>query len=91
MIIQLRKNASQKSIDQAIETLMNEWNKSNKNPAILFYENGYPVYERTGTYYLQIGDTIRWGCDGNFWQWGFSEKEIDSGIAGQKEYEYSRK
>jgi hypothetical protein len=90
MIITLRSNASQKSIDNAIATLRREWAKADENAEILFYEDGKPIYDRPETFYLQIGEVIRWGVNGEFEAWGYCSSDISRDIAGQKEYAYSR-
>ena len=75
MIFKLRKNASSKTINKAIVELRRAW-EDNKT--------------YSGTYYLQIGDCVRYGYNNGFWAWGDGEQAIDLQIAGQKEYAQTR-
>lgn len=85
----VRANARQKTIDLAISQLKQEWDNANKNSKILFYEGDYPVHESCETAYLIIGDQIRWGYNNGFDAWEFGKNNVDSSIAGQKEYAWS--
>lgn len=90
MNVQVRVNASQATINAAIEQIKKSWHEANDNPEILFYEDGYPVKQMPSTAYLTIGSQVRWGYNDGFDAWGFGKNDIDRSIAGQKEYAYSR-
>ncbi len=89
-IVKVRKNASQAAIDKAIAQLQSDWQAQSETAPVLFYEGDYPVLDLPDTYYLQVGDVIRYGYSNGFWAWGFGKNEIDRQIAGQKEYAYSQ-
>lgn len=88
--MQVRVNASQKTIKSAMAQLKTSWHEANDNAEILFYEGDYPVKAMPSTVYLTIGSQVRWGYNNGFEAWGFSKNDIDRSIAGQKEYAYSR-
>lgn len=90
MIITVRANASQATINNAITQLKDSWDTANTNAEVIDYIDGQPIKVTPSTAYLQIGSVIRWGYNNGFDGWGFSKNDVDRLIAGQKEYAYSR-